>query len=217
VPGALQLSLYALVQDLLLDRVTWFLRNGDLKHGLAEVVSHYRSGIGKAEAALDQALPVERHAARSTRASELIAAGVPDLLAHKIASLPELTSAPDIVLIADRTQKPVETVTGVYFAAGAYFQIDRIIEAARLIEVADHFDRLALDRALVEIAASMRRLTAEMLATGANGAAAVETWVDRRRREVERVRTGIHEIAASGLTLSKLAVAVSLLADLAEH
>ncbi len=217
VPGALQLSLYASVQDLLLDRVTWFLRNGDLKHGLAEVVTHYRAGIEKAEAALDKALPVERHAARSARASELIAAGVPDALAHKIASLPELVAAPDIVLIADRTQKPVETVTGVYFAAGAYFQIDRIIEAARLIEVADHFDRLALDRALVEIAASMRRLTAEMLATGATGAAGVEAWVDRRRREVEHVRAGIHEIAASGLTLSKLAVAVSLLADLAEH
>jgi glutamate dehydrogenase len=217
VPGALQLSLHASVQDLLLDRVTWFLRNGDLKQELAKVVSHYRAGIEKAEAALDQALPVERHAARSARASELIAAGVPGALAHKLASLPELAAAPDIVLIADRTQKPVETVTGVYFAAGAYFQIDRIIEAGRMIEVADHFDRLALDRALVEIAASMRRLTAEMLATGASGAAAVEAWVGRRRSEVERVRTGIHEIAASGLTLSKLAVAVSLLADLAEH
>ncbi|MDO8534394.1 MAG: NAD-glutamate dehydrogenase, partial [Xanthobacteraceae bacterium] len=217
VQGALQLSLYASVQDLLLDRVTWFLRNGDLKRGLAEVVTHYRAGIKTVEAALDQALPPERKTARDARSAELVAARVPAALARKVASLPELAAAPDIVLVADRTGKPVEAVTGTYFAAGSFFQLDRIIEAARTIEVSDHFDRLALDRALVEIAASTRRLTAEMLATGMAGAAAVEAWVERRRREVERVRAGIHEIAASGLTLSKLAVAVSLLADLAEN
>jgi glutamate dehydrogenase len=205
------------VQDLLLDRVAWFLRNGDLKRGLAEVVTHYRAGIETVEVALDQALPAERKTARDARSAELVAAHVPAALARKIASLPELAAAPDIVLVAERTGKPVEAVTGTYFAAGGFFQVDRVIEAARAIEVSDHFDRLALDRALVEIAASMRRLTAEMLATGMAGAAAVEAWVERRRREVERVRAGIHEIVASGLTLSKLAVAVSLLADLAEN
>ena len=41
----MQLSLYAAVQDLLLDRLVWFLRNADLSKGLAGVVEHYRKGI----------------------------------------------------------------------------------------------------------------------------------------------------------------------------
>jgi len=47
-----------------------------------------------------------------------------------------------------------------------------------------------------------------------HAAAAVETWVTAKGG-AERVRQAVHEIAASGLTLSKLAVAASMLGDLA--
>src|SRR5262249_53578570 len=79
----LQLDLYAAVQDLLLDRLVWFLRNVDLAQGLAGVVEHYRSGIMAVEAALDRALAGEVASARAAREAELKAAGVPDVLARK--------------------------------------------------------------------------------------------------------------------------------------
>jgi glutamate dehydrogenase len=82
--------------------------------------------------------------------------------------------------------------------------------------VADYFDRLALDRALDSIGDAERRLTAAMVETGKSGAAAVEAWVAPRKAEVERIRAAIHQIAGSGLTLSKLTVAASLLGDLAK-
>ena len=82
------------------------------------------------------------------------------------------------------------------------------------IPIADYFDRLALDRARDSIGDAERRLTAAMVANGAAGAGAVEAWVTPRRNEVERIRGAIHEIANSGLTLSKLSVAASLLSDL---
>src|SRR5271154_705995 len=56
VSGKLQLDLYAAVQDLLLDRIIWFLRNVDLAKGLADVVTHYRDGIAAVTAVLDSAL-----------------------------------------------------------------------------------------------------------------------------------------------------------------
>ena len=49
VDGKVQLSLYAAVQNLLLDRVVWFLRNADLAKGLAGVVEHYRKGVADAD------------------------------------------------------------------------------------------------------------------------------------------------------------------------
>ena len=54
-----------------------------------------------------------------------------------------------------------------------------------------------------------------MVSNGVAGAGAVEEWIKPRQAEVARIRAAIHEIAGSGLTLSKLSVAASLLGDLA--
>jgi glutamate dehydrogenase len=217
VAGKVQLELYAAVEDLLLDRIVWFLRNVDLTKGLADVVAHYRDGIAAVAAALDGALAQDGLSARAARRHELVQAGVPDELAARIADLGPLTAAPDIVLVADRTDKAVGEVAATYFATGAFFRLDRIATAANNIPITDYFDRLALDRARDGIGDAERRLTAAMVGNGAAGAGAVEAWVAPRRSEVERIRGAIHEIAGSGLTLSKLAVAASLLGDLVKH
>jgi glutamate dehydrogenase len=217
LPGKIQLDLYAAVQDLLLDRLVWFLRNVDLKQGLETIVAHYRDGIAQVANALDGALSKPALAARDARQAELAKAGVPDGLARRIASLRVLKAAPDIVLVADRAKKPVGEVTATYFATEAFFQLDQIANAVPGIVVSDYFDRLALDRALDSIGDAERRLTAAMVAKGTAGAGAVAEWVKPRQAEVERIRFAIHEIAGSGLTLSKLSVAASLLGDLARE
>jgi glutamate dehydrogenase len=217
VAGRLQLDLYAAVEDLLLDRIVWFVRNVDVSKGLAEVVEHYRTGIAAISGALHDVLPESGRRALAARASELTSAGVAAELAQTLASLPALAAAPDIVSVADRTGKPVPDVAATYFAAGAFFQLDRIAQAARGIMVTDYFDRLALDRALDSIGEAERRLTAAMVANGATGPAAVEAWVGERAGEVERIRAAVHGIASSGLTLSKLSVAASLLGDLVKQ
>jgi len=83
--------------------------------------------------------------------------------------------------------------------------------------VSVYFDRLSLDRALDSKCDAEGRLTAAMVGNGHAGNDAVEEWVRPRQAEVERIRAAIHEIAGSGLTLSKLSVAASLLGDLARH
>jgi len=217
IPGRLQLDLYGAVQDLLLDRIVWFLRNADLSKGLVEVVAHYRDSIAAVAAALDGALPEDVGKVRTARRQELSAAGVPDELAGRIANLRVLAAAPDIALVADRTGKPVGEVAATYFAAARFFRLDQIAGAAAAIPIADYFDRLALDRARDTIGEAERRLTAAMVGNGAAGAGAVEAWVAPRKNEVERIRVAIHEIANSGLTLSKLSIAASLLGDLVKN
>ncbi len=216
-PGDVQLGLYAAVQDLLLDRIVWFLRHVDLTQGLEKIVAHYKEGVAQVEAALERALSKQAKAARGARAAELAKAGVPDALAQRFASLGALKAAPDIVLVADRAGKPVGEVAATYFATEAFFQLDRVAGAVGNIVVSDYFDRLALDRALDSIGDAERRLTAAMVGNGHTGAGAVEEWVRPRRSEVERIRAAIHEIVGSGLTLSKLSVAASLLGDLARQ
>jgi len=216
VQSKLQLALYEAAQNLLLDRLVWFLRNVDLTTGLTETVAHYRDGIAALAAALDRALPMETAAARNTRAAELKEAGVDEALARHIASFAQLAGAPDIILVADRTARPIAEVAATYFAAQAHFKLDQLAAAAREIRVADYFDRLALDRTLDAIGEAEQRLTAAMVMSGASGAAAVEAWLAPRKAQVERIRAAIEQIAGGGLTLSKLSVAASLLSDLAK-
>ena len=56
-----------------------------------------------------------------------------------------------------------------------------------------------------------------MVANGHAGPEAVEAWVAGRRSDVDRIRAAVDEIAGSGLTLSKLSVAASLLGDLVRN
>jgi glutamate dehydrogenase len=217
VPGKLQLDLYAAIEDLLLDRIVWFVRNVDVSKGLEAIVEHYRAGIEAVEAALYRVLPPGAESALAARATELTNTGVPEDLARKLVNLQPLAAAPDIVSVADRTGRAVQDVAATYFAAGAFFQLDRIANAARGIQVTDYFDRLALDRALDQIGEAERRLTAEMVGEGVSGPEAVDAWVTPRAGEVERIRAAVHGIASSGLTLSKVTVAASLLGDLVKH
>jgi len=217
VPGDTQLSLYAAVQDLLIDRLVWFVRNVDPDTGLAEVIRRYQTGIAEVSGVLERVLPTDAAEARAKYLAELTGKGVPEALAKWVASLPMLTYAPDIVLVADRIGRPVTDVAATYFIASAYFRLDKVAAAARAIRVADYFDRLALDRSLDSIEDAQRRLAAEMMADGAAGEQAVAGWIKPRAAEVERIRAAVHEIADSGLTLSKLSVAASMLGDLVKR
>jgi glutamate dehydrogenase len=217
ISGKQQLGLYIELQNLLLDRVVWFLRTVDFSKGLAEVVTHYHDGIAALAAALDevlsQDLAQDMGAARTARRQELVAANVPAELAGRIADLRALIAAPDIVLVADRTGNPVSRVAATYFAVAALFGVHRLTAAE--IAAADYFDRLALDRARDAIGGAERKLTAAILAEGTWGSQAVAAWSAKRKAEVERVKLAIGEMVASGLTVSKLAVAASILDDLA--
>jgi glutamate dehydrogenase len=215
VQGDLQLSLYAELQNLLLNRTVWFLRHVDLSQGLASIIEHYRAVIEAVAQVLDHVLPDDLATARRSRIEQLSQAGLPTALARRIANLRTLGAATDIALVAARTGKPVADVAATFFAAAAFFRLDHIASSAREIRLADYFDRLAFDRALDQIGDALRRLTAEMVSAGAAGPQAVDNWVAVHRENVEHTRHAVHEIATSGLTLSKLAVAASMLGDLA--
>ena len=79
-------DLYAAVQDLLLDRIIWFLRNVDLAKGLADVVTHYRDGIAAVTALLDSALSPDMFNARTTRRQEPRGCGRSPRFACRIAN-----------------------------------------------------------------------------------------------------------------------------------
>ncbi len=212
--GEVQLSLYAAVQDLMVSRTIWFLRNVSFTDGIAAVVTRYGAAISEVSRVLDVSLPDSWRIARDRRIGELVHNRVPNDLAGQIAVLPALAVGSDIALLAERTGRPIAEAAPTFFAAGRYFGIDEIIGSARAISAPDYYDRLALDRALAQVETFTRQVTGDVLAEGGTGAEGVEAWVERRRKDVERVRATVQDITASGLSLSKLTLAANLLGDL---
>jgi glutamate dehydrogenase len=66
------------------------------------------------------------------------------------------------------------------------------------------------------LADAHRRLTAEVVNRGdGSGVEGVSAWRRVRGGQTDRISTAVDSIVASGLTLSKVTVAASLLGDLA--
>ncbi|WP_293853091.1 NAD-glutamate dehydrogenase [uncultured Alsobacter sp.] len=219
VPGALQMRLYGAAQDLLLSRLVWFIRQIDwTAETLDAVVGRYRDGIAEVAASLADTLLPDQAEQVSRRAAALVADGAPEPLALRVASFPALVAAPDIVLVAMRTGRPIAAVAATHFAVAARFRLADIALSARDVPVTDHYDRLALDGALSTIEAAHRALTTEIVGEGdASGLEAVDGWAQRRGAAADRLMASVEAIAGSGLTLSKLTVAASLLGDLARR
>ncbi len=213
VPGAVQITLYRAVQDLILDQVVWFLRNVSFKEGIAGVVERFAAGLSVLGATIDGVLPDQMREQVATTSASWVEVGVPPALAERVARLPVLGTIPDIVLVAEETGKPLEAVAEAYYAVAGHFRIGRLDALSHSLKVRDYFDGLALDRARRTLAEAHRRIAAQVLeANGDNGLA---VWLGERREEVERTIETVADIVEHDqLSVSRLAVAAGLLADL---
>ncbi|MFC7052312.1 NAD-glutamate dehydrogenase [Hansschlegelia quercus] len=217
IPGALQLELYAAMQELLLHRMVWLLRNVDLDTGLEQIVARFRDGVDAVSASLEEALGSDAAERRSARAAALVRSGLPEALAARFSAMLAIEGATDAVLIAEKTGRPVDQAATALFAIAERFRIGQIVRAAQGMTAADYYERLAIDRALDQIGVAARAMAiAALNASDAGGAEAVAAWTEGSL-DVERVRRAASEIAGSGLTLARLSVASSLLGDLARE
>ncbi|MBD8065267.1 NAD-glutamate dehydrogenase [Devosia sp. PTR5] len=218
VSGDLQLSLYAQVQGLLRQETLWFLRNADVNRGVSELVERHRRGASVLSALAESALPGAQRETVDRDTQRLSAAGVPADLAKRIATLPLLAQASDVVLVSDRAGVATESGAEAYFGVAGLFDLARIVDEGRAMAPADRFERMALDRALANLMRAARDLTLDVLATGdgtiANRLAA---WQAHHASSLARTIRSVGELTQGGATVSRLSVAAGLLSDLAQE
>jgi glutamate dehydrogenase len=217
IGGDAQLAFYRGVQDMVLSQLAWFMRNAKLTAGsLTETVGTFKAGIAAVSASLDDSLPPAAAAARSARLFDLVKAGAPEPLARPLADLACLASAPDIVMIAQGSGKPIEAVAKVHFGIDDLIGIGTLGGAAAHMPLADAYDRLARDRAIATIGAAHRGITAKVVERPApddGPGGALAAW--STDSNVVRARERLLALAASAPSIAKLTVAAGLLDDLA--
>ncbi len=218
VTGEIQLYLYSEVQTLLVNQTLWFLRNVSFESGLSEIVQKYSEGIEQVRKVWREKLPAFIEKSVAEQAQEFEEGGTPKDLARRIAELSALTLASDIVFLAEQSGASVELATQGYFAVLERFRLGRITELSRHVKTSDHYDRMALDRALANVMRAQRDLSADVLgACDGDIAQRMQAWDEALSGEIGRIESMVTELTEGELTVSRLSVAAGLLSDLARH
>ncbi|MCF3104538.1 NAD-glutamate dehydrogenase [Streptomyces roseoverticillatus] len=190
----------------------WLLNNRPQPLELAGTIEFFHDGVAKVWDELPKLLKGADMEWWQSIHDELVAAGVPDELAVRVAGFSSVFPALDIVAVADRAGKEPLDVAEVYYDLGDRLHItqlmDRIIELPR----ADRWQSMARASIREDLYAAHSALTADILSVG-NGSSTPEqrfaSWEEKNAAILGRARTTLDEIRGSdAFDLANLSVAM---------
>jgi glutamate dehydrogenase len=214
VRGARLVELHLGLREIAIAAAVRLVRSTGPREPIGAGIARFADPIATLAATLDETMPARVAAAVAARRDGLVAEGVPEDLARRLAGLDRSIEGIDVVAVAERSGRPLAEVAAVWFDLGERLALDRLVDAARDLPVEDYFDGLAIDRAVRMLADAHRALTLEALAVGSAAA-----WVAREGEEVGRVLATVGETLAAGGAasgrVSRFTVAAALVADVA--
>ncbi|MGA0606018.1 NAD-glutamate dehydrogenase [Phenylobacterium sp. VNQ135] len=229
IPALAQLALFRRLTASLRGATFWLARRAS-REGLSvsELVDRYGPGFKSLDRLTPDILPAVERAAVEGRTAQLMEAGAPEDVGRTVASLGPLTTAADLVDLAEASSWPLPNVARLYHAAGEAMAFDRLRAAAGEFRAGDLFERTALRRLIEDLLAEQAQLTRAIMTfagsaqVGANGQSAreaVSSWAGLRREQVQAATRTIDEIEAAGgsWTFAKLTIANAALRELASE
>jgi glutamate dehydrogenase len=211
VPAKVQTEMLLDINRLAEQATQWFLRNGKHPLDIAGNVAATRPSLEALEQSLSASLAPEDAKLIQKRFQHLAAQKVPEPLAKRVAQLPALTAALDIVRIAAELKMKVEDVGRTYFAVGEAFHLDWLRAGARSLIGDSHWDRLAVFAIIEDLYGHQRDLTTTILAgeqSKHTGPEAIEAWRSTRGAALTRADALFADLRQVGkLDLAMLAVA----------
>jgi glutamate dehydrogenase len=229
VPAAGQMALYRRLAAALRGATFWLARRAMREElDVAQLVERYAPGFNRLKGLMPGVASQVEQEAIAARTRQLTEAGAPEDPARTAAILQAITTAADLIDLAEASSWPLPNVARLYHAAGAAFAFDRLRAAAAGFAVGDTFERTALRRLLEDLLAEQAALTREVMGFAGDAKAgedpdrareAVEAWAERRRDKAEAARRTVAEIDQAGgqWTFPKLTIANAALRELAEE
>jgi glutamate dehydrogenase len=228
VPAAGQMALYRRLTAALRGATFWLSRRAAREAlDVAALAKRYGPGFKRLKALMPGVASAVEQDAIAARTRQLVEAGAPQDLAQAAAILQSVTTAADLVDLAEASSWPLPGVARLYHQAGAAFAFDRLRAAAAGFSVGDAFERTALRRLLEDLLAEQAALTRAIMAFSGSAQAgedaehaakAVAAWAALRRDKAEAARRTIGEIDQAGgpWSFAKLTIANAALRELTE-
>jgi glutamate dehydrogenase len=197
----------------------WLLGNRPRQLDIASTVRHFRPGAMTLYASITRLLSPEDAEPLARRADELREQGVPEDLATRVAALPIMFSALDIVVVADERKLDVDHVAAVHFRLGSRLGLhwlrDQIVALPR-----DNRWRARARAALRDdLFAIHREITSEVLRSappGADPEALVGGWIESNPASERALQTLGDVRSGQSYDLTTLPVVVREMRNLTE-
>jgi glutamate dehydrogenase len=210
-----QLELYQAVGRLVHSATAWLLKNDAETAPLGSRVAALQDARKTLEGRLREMLPASSADRLKEQSHALFKAGAPEALAERIALLPVAELIPDIAKVASQAKAGLVEAAQAFFAITDAFRVGRISDAARSITPSDYYDGLALSRATETMGAARRGMAVAALTGHGNASDPAGAWLEAGGDRVARARERLQALTeGSEMTVSRLTVAVGLMADL---
>ncbi len=211
VPAAIQTLMHLELQEFLKAQTVWFLRNESWPFDLEALVAAYRDGVEALLADPESALAPLAREQFLAKQQMYAAEGVPEALARKIAALLSMPYVCDLEKVANLLGRSIVEVGGAYSAVGDRLGFDWLRQTVEAVPLDDHWERLAAETLLDDLADQQRELTRVILERlpESDGAEAVSRWLAEQELTLQRAERLKEELKASGpLSVAKLSFAV---------
>ena len=166
---------------------------------VTQTAHHFEAGVDELYAAIPDVLGDLDRAVYDARLAELTEAGVVPELARRVAAMPGLLSVFDIVEDAAACGCPQAMAMEVHFGIGQRLSLDWLRDRVLELPRADRWQALARSAMRDDLYELHRTLTREIVggAQGPDGAAAVEAWLARNGKPVDRALGVLGDVRAS--------------------
>ncbi len=211
-PAQAQTLALAATQALLGRAVPWLLGHAPIGDGgvrrlaIEETRGRFAAGASSLAATLGQVLDADRLREIGEEAKALEQAGLPAGLAARVAALPDLAAALDIVgIAAEAGGAALDQVARVYFAIGARLHVAWLARKAVGLAGGGGWQRRAAEAMVADLAAQQADLARRVIAGEGAG---LDAWLDRRKAVLERFDALVGELKATpSVDLAALTVA----------
>ncbi len=222
VPTDVQIRSHRRIIEFMRRQVPWFLRYRPMGLVIEPVVEAYRGPVLRLAAGLEDMLSAFESEQLEHTLNEGRKDGLEETIARPLALLEPLSSATDIIDIARNWNWTPEAAGAAYFSVGAALNLDRLRFAARNLSSDEHWERLAIKRAVDDLFRQQRFLVNAAIGAAVDsgldhpdGETVAENWLAQHQHNINRVNSLIADMTASGpLTGAKLALAGSQIRDL---
>ncbi len=200
VPTEVQLQMLIEARRLVERSARWLVLERPSRIAIEEEVGRFEPGAELLRSAVPDILDGAEAEAFENRVSELTEAGVRDELARRVAAMPSLLPAFDIVAVAEQSGRDLTDVMHTYFRVASRLELPWLRDRIYALPRANRWQALARAALRDDLMRAHRELTKEVLdyaSDGHRGDEAIDEWAEDRSESLERSLSTLADIRAS--------------------
>jgi len=206
------------IWSLLRHLTRWLLNRPGGTLDIAANVERYQGGVSALRKALPDVLTPTGKGDFSCTQEKWEGLGLPAELGLRLARMPELRAALDMVEVAQQSGQPMEKVAAVFFELGEALDLEWLRDQIEALPVEGHWHAQARGSLLDELNHQHRALALQVLSlTGdRKDVSPVQAWLQRDDASLQYTRSMLAEILTQNADYPIASVAVRRLAQLAQ-